>query len=79
MNGQMTLRAIAFVAQFARKRFLARVNAMMFIHFGRRGEHLTAIGANEFLDAFVTHLMISQSYLRFEFFAALGALEWGVR
>lgn len=75
MNGQMALRSIAFVAQLTTKRLLSRVNALMFIQFGRRGKHFATFGANEFLHAFVPHTMISQCYLSFEFFAAFGALE----
>lgn len=74
----MALRSIAFVAQFTTKRFRSRVNAMVFIQFRPRREHLATIGANEFLDALVTHLMISQCYLSFESLPAFGALERSV-
>lgn len=75
----MALRSIAFVTQFTTKWLLSGVNALMFIQFGRRGKHFPTFGANEFLDTFVSHTMISQCYLSFELFAAFGALEWGFR
>lgn len=74
----MALRSIAFLAQFTAKRFRSRVNAMMLIQFRPRREHLATIGANEFFDAVVTYLMISQCYLSFEFLPAFGTLERGV-